>query len=100
MAAPATAERTRAATGAIPATLKAAAPDELRVEGVEEAAPDVPVVATDGTDETGVVAVAAGVEAVPGEVAPVPVVAGVDAVDAAVPEILLAAPMEKVPLSE
>ena len=67
MAAPATADRTRAAAGAIPATLKAAAPDELNVEGVEEAADAVPVVATDGTDETGVVAVTEGVETVPDE---------------------------------
>ena len=64
MAAPATAERTRAAAGAIPATLKAAAPDELNVEGVEDAADAVPVVAT---DETGVVAVTEGAETVPDE---------------------------------
>lgn len=56
MTAPATAERTRAAAGATPANLKEAAPFELKVEGVAEAA--VPVPDADEADETGVVAVA------------------------------------------
>ena len=50
MTAPATAERTRAAAGVIPATLNEAAPDE-EVEGVEEAAVEVPEVAvTEGVE--------------------------------------------------
>jgi len=98
MAAPATAERTRAAAGAIPATLNETAPDE-KVEGVEEAAVEVPEVEPGVTDETGVVAVTEGVETVAGEVVvPVPVVAGVELVDAAVAEVVVTAPMEKSPL--
>ena len=66
MTAPATAERTRAAAGAIPPILNAAAPDE-KVEGVEDAAVEVPEVEPGVTDETGVVAVTEGVETVAGE---------------------------------
>jgi len=97
MTAPATAERTRAAAGAIPPILTVAAPDE-KVEGVEDAAVEVPEVEPGVTDETGVVAVTEGAETVAGEVVPVPVVAGVELVDAAVPEVVVAAPMEKGPL--
>lgn len=57
IAAPATAERTRAAAGAIPINFKEAAPDELKVEGVEEAVVELPE-ADDEANETGIVAVA------------------------------------------
>jgi len=50
MAAPAIAERTRATAGVMPASLKAAAPLELKVVGLEVGAEDVPKV-TAGVDE-------------------------------------------------
>lgn len=64
MAAPATAERTRAAAGAMPVNLKEAAPFWLKFEGVVVGAEEVPLVA--GVDEADVrgVVVNAGVDKV------------------------------------
>lgn len=66
MAAPATAERTRAAAGTIPGTLKEAAPDVPKDVALEEAEAVVPEAAAEDTteepDETGLVAVAEAVE--------------------------------------
>jgi hypothetical protein len=100
MTAPATAERTRATAGTTPANLKeAAAPDELKVEGVADATEEVPGVVTAGGVETGIVGVTEGVEKVADDVdtGVETVVAGVEVVDASEAEELLVAPMTKVP---
>jgi len=101
MAAPATAERRRPAAGTIPGILNAAAPFELKLEGVEDAAEVVDddevleISGDDDDDKTGLVDVGEAVEAVSSEVDE-----ALEVVDKALLEEDVAVPMENVLLVE
>jgi len=101
MAAPATAERRRPAAGTIPGILNAAAPFELKLEGVEDAAEVVDddevleISGDDDNDETGLVDVGEAVEAVSSEVDE-----ALEVVDKVLLEEDVAVPMENVLLVE
>jgi len=102
MAAPATAERRRPAAGTIPGILNAAAPFELKLEGVEDAAEVVDeeivgITADTDDDETGLVDVGEAVEAV---AVPDEVEEALEVVDDALLEETVAVPMENVLLVE
>lgn len=81
----------------MPINLKEAAP-EVKDEGVDEAAEELAAPTEDTTDEAGVVAVAEGVVKEPDELEVV--TPDAEVVDAALAELVVAAPMAKLPLSE